>query len=46
MPTVLQNVNSTARDIDPALAADESELVFVSKRSGQFRLCHALRSCQ
>jgi Tol biopolymer transport system component len=44
--TDLRVLNTTARDIDVALSADETELVFASKRSGQFRLYRSLRTCQ
>jgi Tol biopolymer transport system component len=44
--TNLQAINSTARDADVALSADETEMVFSSKRSGQFRLYRSIRNCQ
>lgn len=42
----LAAVNSSARDVDVSLSADETELFFASKRSGQFRLYRSVRACQ
>ena len=43
----LQAINSSQRDIDVALAADETEIVFSSNRgAGRFQLYRSLRSCQ
>ncbi|HMA97674.1 MAG TPA: hypothetical protein VKP30_33545 [Polyangiaceae bacterium] len=44
-PKVLELVNSETRDIDVSLSADDRELYFVSKRSGQFRLYRSLWDC-
>jgi hypothetical protein len=43
----LQAVNSSARDIDVALSADETELFFSSNRDGgHFQLYRSVRTCQ
>jgi len=44
-PTALTGINTTSKETDPALSSDETELFFVSDRSGSAQLWRATRSC-
>jgi hypothetical protein len=44
-PEPLSELDSAAGELDPALSLDGREIFFVSTRSGDFRIWHAVREC-